>query len=163
MKPASKLSALVQRFGIGDAFKSWFGLFNLFFEANQIVVAENLHASAFSDIATLRELLRRQLQLIASSHSSILSSGTLEVIQSPKSATKQKRRHAHRRKRSACGPPAVEPRSITSTCSSFTDCKSDSLVYIDSVVAINSNCKTVGVMQKENLLNLALFLLNFCI
>jgi len=64
MESASKLSALSQPFGIGDAIKSWFGLFNFFLEANQIVIAENLHASAFSDIAASRELLRRQLPLI---------------------------------------------------------------------------------------------------
>ena len=44
MKPASKLSALAQQFSVGDAIKSWFGLFNLFLEANQIVNAENLQA-----------------------------------------------------------------------------------------------------------------------
>jgi len=75
MESASKLSALAQPFGVGDALKSWFGLFNLFLEANQIVIAENLHVSAFSDIATSRELLRRQLQLITSSQSHILSYG----------------------------------------------------------------------------------------
>jgi hypothetical protein len=41
MEPASKLSALAQPFGVGKALKSWFGLFNLFLEANQIVLAEN--------------------------------------------------------------------------------------------------------------------------
>ena len=50
----------------GDAIKSWFGLFNLFSEANQVVIEDNLHASTFSDIATLRELLRYQLQVITS-------------------------------------------------------------------------------------------------
>jgi hypothetical protein len=75
MESASKLSALAQPFGVGDAIKSWFGFFNLLLEANQIVLTENLHASAFSDIASSRELLRRQLQLITSSQSSILSSG----------------------------------------------------------------------------------------
>ena len=79
---ASKLSALAQPFGVGDPLKSWFGLFNLFLEANQIVIADNLHASAFSDIATSRDLLRRQLQIITSSRSTILSPDTLEVIQS---------------------------------------------------------------------------------
>ena len=58
MESASKLSALAEPFGVGDAIKSWFGLFNLFLEANQIVIAENLHVSAFSDIATSRELFR---------------------------------------------------------------------------------------------------------
>jgi len=62
MQSVLKLSALAQPFGVGDAIKSWFGLFNLFFEANQIVFAENLHTSAISDIARFRELLRRQLQ-----------------------------------------------------------------------------------------------------
>jgi len=75
METASKLSALAQPFGIGDAIKSWFGSFNLFLEANQISIAENLHALTFSDIATSRELLRRQLQIITSPRSSILSSG----------------------------------------------------------------------------------------
>ena len=55
MESASKLSAVAQPFGVGDAIKSWFGLFNLFLEANQIVIAENLHALTFSDIATSRE------------------------------------------------------------------------------------------------------------
>jgi len=73
MESALKLLALAQPFGVGDAIKSWFGLFNLFLEANRIIIAENLHASAFSDIATFQELLRRQLQLIAFSQSSILS------------------------------------------------------------------------------------------
>jgi hypothetical protein len=59
MESASKLLALAQPFDVGDTFKSWFGLFNLFLEVNQIVIAENLHASTFSDIATSRELLRR--------------------------------------------------------------------------------------------------------
>ena len=55
--------------------KSWLGLFNLIFlKPNQIVVAENLNASAFFDIATSQELVRHQLQLIASTHSLILSS-----------------------------------------------------------------------------------------
>ena len=43
-------------------------------EANQIVIAEILYSSAFSDIAISRTLLRRQLQIIRSSHSTILSS-----------------------------------------------------------------------------------------
>jgi len=74
-----------------------------------------------------------------------LSSGTLEVIPSPKSATKQEGRRAYRRKRSARGLPAVEPRSITPPCSSFTDCESDSLASIDFVAATNSNSEKVGV------------------
>ena len=100
-------SALAQPFGVGDALKSWFGLFNLFLEANQIVIAENLHALTFSDIATSRELLRHQLHLITSSHSTTLASDSeinnlllaaglagarrvdpLKVIQSPVSLTK---------------------------------------------------------------------------
>jgi hypothetical protein len=43
IESAAKLSALAQPFGAGDAIKSWFGLFNLFLEAYQIVIAENLH------------------------------------------------------------------------------------------------------------------------
>ena len=73
MEPASKLSALAQPFGVEDAIESWIGLFDLFLEANQIVIVGNLHASAFSGIATSQELLKRQLQLITSSCSSILS------------------------------------------------------------------------------------------
>ena len=65
---------MARPFGAGDASKSWFGLFNLLLEANHIVIVENLHALAFSDTATSRELLRRQLQLITSSRSAILSS-----------------------------------------------------------------------------------------
>ena len=75
MESASKLSALAQPFVVGDALKSRFGLFNLFLEANQIKIVENLHASTFSDTTTLRELLRRQLQLITSSRSTLLASG----------------------------------------------------------------------------------------
>jgi len=59
MVSASKPLALAQPFSIGDAIKTWFGLFNLFLEANQIVIAENLHALFFSDIATSRDLLKR--------------------------------------------------------------------------------------------------------
>ena len=44
MESTSKLAALPQPFGVGDAIKSWFGLFNLFLEADQIVIVENLHA-----------------------------------------------------------------------------------------------------------------------
>ena len=58
MESASKLSALAQPFGAGDAVKSWFGLFTLFLKANKIIIAENLHVSASSDI-TSQELLRR--------------------------------------------------------------------------------------------------------
>ena len=60
---------------VRDAIKSWFGLFNLFLETNQIVIVENLHASAFSDIVESRALLCRQLQFIKSSRSTILHSG----------------------------------------------------------------------------------------
>ena len=74
-----------------------------------------------------------------------MSFDTLEVIPSPKSATKQERRCVYRRKRSARGPPAVEPRSITSPSFFFTDYESDSLISIDSVTATNSNCEKVGV------------------
>ena len=74
MKSASKLSALAHAFGVGDVIKSWFELFNLFLKANQIVLAENLHASAFFDTHTSRELFRRQLQLITSSCSAISAS-----------------------------------------------------------------------------------------
>jgi hypothetical protein len=114
MELASKLSPFAQPFVVGDAIKSWFGLFNLFLKANQIVVAENLHASAFPDIATSLELLTRQLQLIASLRSSLLSSDRelinlpfesaglagarmvdpLEAIQSPISLRKRERRRA---------------------------------------------------------------------
>jgi hypothetical protein len=152
MESASRLSALAQPFGVGDALKSWFGLFNLFLEANQIIVEENLHALTFSDIATSRELLRRQLQLITSSRSATLASDRevnnlplaaglagarrvdpLKVVHSPVSITRQERRRAYRRKRNArlnssplkCGPPAVEPQYIISHSSSFTDCDSD--------------------------------------
>ena len=59
MESASKLSALAQPFGVGNAIKSWFWLFNLLLEANQIVIAENLHTLTFSDIATSRDLLQR--------------------------------------------------------------------------------------------------------
>ena len=52
MESASKLSALAQSFGVGDAIKLWFGLFSLFLGAKQIVIAENLLALTFSDIAT---------------------------------------------------------------------------------------------------------------
>jgi phage FluMu protein gp41 len=69
-----KLSALAQLFGVENAIKSCFGLFNLFLEANQIVIAEDLHTLTFSDIATSRELLRRQVQIITSLRSNILSS-----------------------------------------------------------------------------------------
>ena len=75
MQSTLKLLAFAQPSGVGDAIKSWFWLFNLFLEANQIVIAKNLHASAFSDIAKSRALLRHQLQVITSSHSSILYSG----------------------------------------------------------------------------------------
>jgi len=61
MESASKLSILAQPFVVEDAIKSWFGLINLFLEANQIVIAENVHAPALSDIATSRESLRHQL------------------------------------------------------------------------------------------------------
>jgi len=117
-------------------------LFNLFLVANQIVIVENLHALTFADIDTSQNLLKRQLQLITSLRSTILASGTkmnnlplavslagarrvdpVQVIKSPVSLTKQKRRRAYRRKQSACfksppfkcDPPAVEPQYI------FTD------------------------------------------
>ena len=64
MESALMLSALAQPFGIGDAIKSWFGLFNLFLEANQIIIADNVHALTFFDIATSKKLIRRQLQII---------------------------------------------------------------------------------------------------
>jgi len=138
---------LAQPFGVGNAIKSWFGLFNLFLEANQIVIAESLQALTLSDIATSRELLKRRLQLIKSSRSTTLASGTemnnlplavglagarrvvpLRVITSPVSFTKHERRHAYRRKRYArrlkytlfkCGPPAVEPPSTVFTDSEY--------------------------------------------
>ena len=112
-----QLSALAQPFGVGDAIRSWFGLFNLFLEANQTIAADNLHALTFSYIATSQELLRRHLQLITSLRSTILASGRevnklplatglagarrmdlLKVIQSPVSLTKQECRRAYRRK-----------------------------------------------------------------
>ena len=86
-------------------------------EAHQIIVMENLHALTFYNMATSRELLKRQFELITSSRSTILASGTetnklpsaaglagarrvdpLQVIQSPVSLTKQERRRAYRRK-----------------------------------------------------------------
>jgi len=83
MDSASKVSALAQPFGVGDAIKSWFGLFNLFLEANQIVIADNLHALNFSDIATSRELRIRQLQIITSSRSNILLLVLLKLFHLP--------------------------------------------------------------------------------
>ena len=74
MESASKLLALAQPFGVGDSIKSWFGFYNLFLEANQLVIADNLHALTFANIATSPELLRRQLQIITSSRSTFLSS-----------------------------------------------------------------------------------------
>jgi len=77
----------------------------------------------------------------------------LEVIPSQTSAvTMQERRRGYRRYRSArlnfpqleCGPPTVEPRSITLLSSSLTDCEC-SLASIDFIAATNSNCKKVGV------------------
>jgi hypothetical protein len=53
-----------------------FGLFNLFMEANQIIIAENWHALTFSDNATSRDFLQRQLHQITSSRSTILASDT---------------------------------------------------------------------------------------
>ena len=98
MVSALKLSALAQPFGVRGTIKSLFGLFNLFFEANPIVIADNLNWK----ISKSRKLLRHQLQLLTSSQSSIVSSGRevnnlpfaaglagarrvdpLEVIQSP--------------------------------------------------------------------------------
>jgi len=168
MESASKPSALVQPFGVGDAIKPWFGLFNLLLEANQIIVVDNLHALTFSDIATSRELLRRHLQLITSSRSIILSSGRevnnlplaagfagtirvdpLKFIQSPKSASKQERRHSRLNSFPfKYSPPEEEPQSINPPSSSFIDCESasiDSLASIGSVAATNSNCEKVGV------------------
>ena len=108
----------------------------MFLEANLIVIAENLYALTFSDIATSRDLLRRQLELITSSRSPTLASDRevnklplaaglagekrvdqLQIILSPVSLTKQERRHAYRLKRYArikssslqSGPPAAEP------------------------------------------------------
>ena len=86
----------------------------MFLEANQIVISKNLHASAFYDIATSRDLLQRQLYLVTSLRSTILASGTgmnnlplksaglagarrvdpLKVIQSSVLLTKQERRRA---------------------------------------------------------------------
>jgi hypothetical protein len=69
----------------------------------------------------------------------------LKVIQSPVSLTKQERKRAYRRKRSArfksppftCGTPAIEPPS-----SSFTDCESD---FTDNFFLISS--KEGGVID----------------
>jgi len=47
MESASKLSALAQSFGVGDAIKSWLGLFTSLFEANQIVIAETYMLELF--------------------------------------------------------------------------------------------------------------------
>jgi len=124
-------------------------LFNLFLEANQIVVVEKLHALAFTDIATSQEILKRQIQLITSSQSSFFSSGSelnnlpfesadpagarrvspLKVIHYQTSVRKQERRRAYCRNRSAriksspfkCGPLAIEPQSFNSPSSVFTD------------------------------------------
>ena len=77
----------------------------------------------------------------------------LKVNKFPVSLIKQDHRRAYRRKQYSrlksppfkCGPPAVEPQSITSPSSSFTDCESDYLAFIDYVAATNSNCEKVGV------------------
>jgi len=117
-------------------------LFTLPFEANQILIAEILPASALSGIATSRKILKRQLQLIISSCSTILAFGRdmnnlplatglagarrvdrIEVTKSPVSSKQQERRHAYRHKRSAlikfppfkCGPSAVDPQYINHT------------------------------------------------
>jgi len=82
----------------------------------------------------------------------------LLVIKSPVSLTKLERRRAYRRKRYTrlksfqiqCGPPAVEPRSITSPSSSFTDCDSDSLVSIDSIAATSSNYEFSSTDKRFN-------------
>jgi len=116
-------------------------------KANQIILADNLHALAFFLIAIMRTLLRHRRQVITSSRSNILFSDREvnnlpfesaglpgAVISSPKWAKKQERRRAYCRKRSArtnspqfkCGPAAVEPRSITASSSGFTDCESAS-------------------------------------
>ena len=103
MDSASKLSTLVQPFGVGEALKSWFGLFNLFLEASQIVIVEDLHAFNASDSATSRGLLKRQLQLITSSRSTILASGTemnnLPVAAGLACARRVERTRAYQRKR----------------------------------------------------------------
>ena len=89
-----------------------------FWKLLRFVIAKNLHALTFSDIATFSDLLQRQLELITSSCSIILASGTemntlslaaglagarrvdpLRVIESPVSLTKQERKRAYRRKR----------------------------------------------------------------
>jgi len=145
MESASTLSALAQPFGVGDAIKSWFELFNLFLEANQIIGAEKLHASAFPEIVKFQELLERQLRVITFSRSLILFTGRelhnfpldsaglsgarrvdpLKVIRSLISATHQVCRHAYKRKRIARhGLPAVESRSFNQPSLNFTDCES---------------------------------------
>jgi len=123
------------------------------FKANKIVIAENLYASAFSDIAKSKALLKRRFQLLTSPRSTILSSARvmnnlpfesaglagarrmdpLQNVPSQASITKQERRRAYRRKSSArlkslpfkcASPPAVEPQSIVSPSSGFTYCQS---------------------------------------
>ena len=47
MESALKQSALAQPFGVGDAIKSSFGLFNLFLEANQIVLQKTYMLQLF--------------------------------------------------------------------------------------------------------------------
>jgi len=97
----------------------------------------------FLKLAISRALLGRQLQVITSLPSSILSSGTelhnlpfesvglagvrsvdpLEFIQSHISATQQERKRNARR-----GPPAVEPRPFNQPSFGFTDCESFTLL-----------------------------------
>jgi len=124
MESVLKLSAVAQQpFGVGDAIKSWFGLFNLFLETDQIVIADNLHASVFSDIATSQELLKHQLQIITFSHFlTILGSGK-DVKYLPFESAGV---------------------AVTSSSSSFTDCEY-SFASIDLVAASKSNCEKVGV------------------
>ena len=139
MESALNLSAFAQPFVLGDAIKSWF---TIFLEANQIVIAENLHALAFSDIATTRELRQLQLQLISSSRLTILAPGRevnnlplaaglagtrrgnlLTVIPSQTSVKKQECRRTYRRKRSSCfkSPPFKSgPRCGRTTIYQFT-------------------------------------------
>jgi len=51
IESAPKLSALAQPYDNGDAIKLYLKLFNLFLEANQIIIEESFHTIAFSDIA----------------------------------------------------------------------------------------------------------------
>ena len=75
----------------------------------------------------------------------------LEVIKSPTSLTKQERRCAYRRKRSAHrGPPAVEPRPFTQPSFGFTD--RDSFTSLSSTTSSSPTIfpKIIGVSHCRN-------------